>query len=241
MRINFFSVILVLLVCSSFAKIFYLFDKVSIEFAQTKNFTKSLFLIESAVASEANKNKTETKEEGQQKDSDKKDTGVKPDNITANATAQDEDLINPVNILDISLRGDEINLLKNLQQRREKLDELEKQLSLKETMLNNTEAQLEKKIADIKAMEKRIVDLTVKLDAKSNVRIQSLARIYENMKPADAAKIFNDLDMPVLLEIVRSMKENKVAPVIAQLNPNRAREISLEIAKISDEISTLRK
>ena len=51
------------------------------------------------------------------------------------------------------------------------------------------------------------------------------------MKPKDAAKIFNELEMPVLLKLVGNMKEVKVAPVIASMDPAKARELSIELSK----------
>ena len=51
------------------------------------------------------------------------------------------------------------------------------------------------------------------------------------MKPRDAAKIFDELEMPVLLQVVSNMKEIKVAPVIASMNPARARDLSIELAR----------
>jgi flagellar motility protein MotE (MotC chaperone) len=61
------------------------------------------------------------------------------------------------------------------------------------------------------------------------------------MKSQDAAKIFDELDMPILLEIIRNMKEPKVGPIIAQMNPVKAKEVSLEFAKISDGIESIKR
>ena len=56
-------------------------------------------------------------------------------------------------------------------------------------------------------------------------------KIYENMKPKDAARIFEELDMAVLLDVIERMKERKTAPILAQMNPKRAKAITLELAK----------
>jgi flagellar motility protein MotE (MotC chaperone) len=50
------------------------------------------------------------------------------------------------------------------------------------------------------------------------------------MKPRDAAKIFDDLDTPVLLEVVDRMNERKAAPILAAMQPDRAREITEKLA-----------
>src|SRR3546814_17091245 len=57
----------------------------------------------------------------------------------------------------------------------------------------------------------------------SEAQMQSLVKIYESMKPKDAARIFEELDMEVLLEVVERMKERKTAPILAEMNPERAK------------------
>ena len=52
----------------------------------------------------------------------------------------------------------------------------------------------------------------------------------ENMKPRDAAAIFNDLDMPVLLSVVGRMKEARAAAVLAAMSPDKAREVTTQLA-----------
>ncbi len=55
--------------------------------------------------------------------------------------------------------------------------------------------------------------------------------IYESMKPDDAARIFEDLDMPVLLRVLGRMSERKSAPILAEMNAERAQAVTLELAE----------
>jgi flagellar motility protein MotE (MotC chaperone) len=52
------------------------------------------------------------------------------------------------------------------------------------------------------------------------------------MKPKDAAAIFNDLQMPVLLQVLDRMKDAKAAAVMAAMNPDRARDVTAELAQM---------
>ena len=61
---------------------------------------------------------------------------------------------------------------------------------------------------------------------------QGLVKLYEAMKPRDAATIFNDLDMPVLLQVVDRMKEAKAAPVLAAMQPDKARDLTARLAQM---------
>jgi flagellar motility protein MotE (MotC chaperone) len=52
------------------------------------------------------------------------------------------------------------------------------------------------------------------------------------MKPKDAATIFNDLAMPVLLQVLDRMKDAKAAAIMAAMNPDKARDVTTELAQM---------
>jgi flagellar motility protein MotE (MotC chaperone) len=64
-----------------------------------------------------------------------------------------------------------------------------------------------------------------------DAKVASLVKIYENMKPKDAARIFEALDMDTLLLVAERMKERKLAPVMAQMNSERAKDITVELTR----------
>ena len=51
----------------------------------------------------------------------------------------------------------------------------------------------------------------------------------------DAAVIFDELEMPVLLPIADRMREAKAAPVLAAMRPDRARTLTAELARLRAE------
>ena len=51
------------------------------------------------------------------------------------------------------------------------------------------------------------------------------------MKPKEAARIFNQLEMDVLLKVIDRMKSTKTAPVLAAMTPERAKELTMRIAE----------
>jgi flagellar motility protein MotE (MotC chaperone) len=55
------------------------------------------------------------------------------------------------------------------------------------------------------------------------------------MRPRDAATIFNDLDEPVLLNVLDRMKDSKAAPVLAAMKPDKARDITAKLAQVRSE------
>jgi flagellar motility protein MotE (MotC chaperone) len=50
------------------------------------------------------------------------------------------------------------------------------------------------------------------------------------MKPKEAAEIFNKLEMDVLLGVAQRMKEGKVAPILASMQPDKARMLTQILA-----------
>ena len=60
---------------------------------------------------------------------------------------------------------------------------------------------------------------------------RGLVRTYENMRPREAAAIFEELELPVLIQILDRMGERKMAPVIGAMRPEKARVLTAELAR----------
>jgi len=129
------------------------------------------------------------------------------------------------------LSNSEIRLLQALAQRRSTLDTREKSLNQREALLRAAEQKLVDRQKELLAMRSEVKGLLDDLDAKEKRRIGNLVKIYENMKPKDAALIFNELELPVLMSVVERMKVRKLAPIIASMNPEKARKITRTMAK----------
>jgi len=133
-----------------------------------------------------------------------------------------------------SFSASELDVLQSLAKRREALEEREKELDAREALMAATEKRIDSRIGELKAMEQRLTKLVKQRNDEEERRIGSLVKVYENMKPADAARIFQELDMPVLLEVVERMKEAKLAPVLAQMSPAKAKDLTMELAQRRD-------
>jgi flagellar motility protein MotE (MotC chaperone) len=120
----------------------------------------------------------------------------------------------------------EIDLLQALSQRRDKLEERERTLDQREALLKAAEKRLEEKVADLDAVKIELQQMLAKNNQEEDGRLRSLVRIYESMKPKDAAQIFDKLEINVLLGVVERMKEQKVAPILASMQPERARQVT---------------
>ena len=126
----------------------------------------------------------------------------------------------------------ELDVLQQLTERRKVLDAREGSLAERASLLQAAETRIDQKIQDLRDLRATLEQLTRIRDEQEEMKILSLVKIYETMKPKDAARIFQELDMDTLLLVVDRMKERKLAPVMAEMNPNKAMEITVELARL---------
>ena len=126
----------------------------------------------------------------------------------------------------------EIELLQHLSIRREEIDKREKEFDIRDGLMQAAESRIDKKVVELQNLQATIDSLIQKFDKQQDAKLLSLVKIYENMKPKDAANIFEDLEMQTLLEVAERMKERKLAPVMAKMNPAKAREMTVELRQL---------
>jgi flagellar motility protein MotE (MotC chaperone) len=126
----------------------------------------------------------------------------------------------------------ERTVLLELRQRRLELDTREATLAARESILVATEQKLTARVAELQTLQKKLEALEATRKEREDAGWQGLVKLYEAMKPREAATIFNDLEMPVLLQVVDRMKESKAAPVLASMLPDKARDLTTKLAQM---------
>lgn len=124
----------------------------------------------------------------------------------------------------------EIDLLANLAQRRDQIEQRAREVDLRESLLAAAEKRLDERIAEIKKLEASIKQIVQQYDKQEEQNLQGLVKVYENMKPKDAARIFEKLEPNVLLGVVERMKEAKLATVLSEMNPTTAQDLTVRLA-----------
>jgi flagellar motility protein MotE (MotC chaperone) len=125
----------------------------------------------------------------------------------------------------------EIELLGKLAKRREELERRAAEMELRDSLLKATERRLDEKLAELKSIKGTIEELLRKHEAETEAKLKSLVKIYENMKPKDAARIFEKLELPILLDVVERMREAKTAPILADMEPAKAKTVTAALAE----------
>jgi len=121
-------------------------------------------------------------------------------------------------------------VLESLNQRRQELEARARELDVRENLLAATEKRIEARLAEIKEAEARINATVHKKDEAEAARFKGLVSMYENMKPKDAAKIFDRLDMRVLIELAAQINPRRMSDILAQMSPDVAERLTGEIA-----------
>jgi flagellar motility protein MotE (MotC chaperone) len=121
-------------------------------------------------------------------------------------------------------------VLERLQDRRQELDSRSRDLEMRENLLKATEKRLDAKVGELKDVEGRITSATGARDKAEADRFKSIVVMYENMKPKDAARIFDRLDIKILVEVATLMKPAKMSEILAAMTSESAERLTVELA-----------
>jgi flagellar motility protein MotE (MotC chaperone) len=162
--------------------------------------------------------------------------GAKPAQQTAEAPAAGAPAVTtpdtkPATKDPLLLSPAEIAVLQELSTRRTQLDQRAGELDQQSVVMQAVEKRVDEKIAKLESLQKSIQSTVDQQNAADDARTQSLVKIYETMKPADAAQILSQLDMPIVLQMLSRMKEAKTAPILAAMDPTKAEAITTAMAK----------
>ena len=133
------------------------------------------------------------------------------------------------NINSGSFTQSEILILQELAERREALDLRSKEIDKKAIQLKVTEKEIDKRLKQMKEYEQKLKVLIDEYNAKEKERIASLVKVYSSMKPKEAARIFETLDLDVTVSLLKEMKPSTSSAILAQINPNKAKDITDKI------------
>lgn len=124
----------------------------------------------------------------------------------------------------------EMDVLTSLADRRDALEQRQRDLDLRANIIAATEKRVDDKIAQLKALQAKIEGLLGQRDAKELEQLDGLVKVYTAMKPKDAARIFTVLDDSVRIGVAGRMKPDVVAGIMAALPAEVAQKLTVELA-----------
>lgn len=121
-------------------------------------------------------------------------------------------------------------ILERLQDRRRELEARSRELDMRENLIKAAEKRLEAKVAELKDMQSRVTDAVGTRSKEEVSRFKGIVTMYESMKPKDAARIFDRLDLKVLVEVSTMMKPTKMSEILAHMSAEAAERLTVELA-----------
>jgi flagellar motility protein MotE (MotC chaperone) len=124
----------------------------------------------------------------------------------------------------------EMDVLTSLADRRDTLDERQRQLDLKASVISAAEKRVDDKIAQLKALQAKIESMMGQRDQMETQQLDALVKVYSAMKPKDAARIFSSLDDSVRIGVAGRMKADTMAGILSALPAEVAQKLTVELA-----------
>lgn len=122
-------------------------------------------------------------------------------------------------------------ILERLQSRRQELEARAREIDIRESLLKAAEQRVQAKTDEMKAVEQRIAAVNGQKNEAENARFKGIVTMYEGMKPKDAAKVFDRLEMPVLIEIASQIAPRKMSDILGLMQPEAAERLTVELAR----------
>lgn len=122
-------------------------------------------------------------------------------------------------------------ILQRLAERRAELDAFANELETRLAVVEAAEIRIEERMTELSAMEAEINALVDARDSAEAEQFAAIVAMYESMRANDAATIFNDLDRDVLVSVGREMSPRKLGPIMAEMEPSKAQELTVLLAQ----------
>jgi flagellar motility protein MotE (MotC chaperone) len=122
-------------------------------------------------------------------------------------------------------------ILERLQARRQEIESRQREIDIRESLLKSAEKRIENKVEEMKAVESRITATQAEQKAAEAQRMKGLVTMYEGMKPKDAARVFDRLEMSVLIEIASAIAPRKMSDILGLMSSEAAERLTVEMAR----------
>jgi len=122
-------------------------------------------------------------------------------------------------------------ILERLQARRQELEQRAREIEIRESLLKAAENRIESKVEEAKASDAKNSAAAAQKAEADAARFKGIITMYEGMKPKDAAKVFDRLEMNVLYDIASQIAPRKMADILGLMQPEAAERLTVELAR----------
>lgn len=117
---------------------------------------------------------------------------------------------------------EEVALLKQLDARRVEIEKRRSALDAREEDLKRQEREHAVQLTELRELTERLRLERGKTDTKRQAQFDQLANVYSAMAPQEAAKLLEQLDVTVTLQLLQRMPEKRMGQILALMRPEKS-------------------
>jgi flagellar motility protein MotE (MotC chaperone) len=121
-----------------------------------------------------------------------------------------------------------------VQKELQRLQAREENLHTSELELKTLAAEVDKKLAEMTEIRRKVLSLLARFEARKEERILELSQIYEKMDPAQAAGLLSELDRPLAIKILSGIKKKTAGKILSNMERKAAAALSKEYPTLGD-------
>ena len=124
-----------------------------------------------------------------------------------------------------------LDVAKQLKDRKVAVEKREQAVADREAEVEKVRREADAKLRQVETLKRDIDGLIEKISDDDAQKVDRLVKVYEAMKPAKAAEILNGTQIGLIIPIARRMREAKLAALIEEMDPQKAKAVTEELAR----------
>ncbi len=129
-------------------------------------------------------------------------------------------------------------VLEAMQQRKARLDQRETAIDVRMQALRVAEEEIERRLAELERAENSLRETLALAKTAAEDDLNRLTDVYANMKPKQAAALFEEMDPRFAAGFLGRMRPDAAASIMAGLSPPKAYTISVVLAGRNADVPT---
>ena len=125
---------------------------------------------------------------------------------------------------------DDSDYIYKLTERKRVLDQREEELNKKAAEIEAQKVVIEKKLTELEEYRTKISAMLQDRIKSDDGKVETLVQVYTNMKPSQAAKIFETMDEDLVIDILSRMKKKSAAEILNLIKTEKAQAFAEKYA-----------
>lgn len=129
----------------------------------------------------------------------------------------------------------EMQILQQLKKRRIDIEKQSKEQEDRRQEMEILNEVIKKNIIELNEVKASLDAQAQSLQKEPQEALQKMAKLYEGMKPAQAAKILEDMETIIVAKIIALIKKQVASGIMATLSDKKARAVTLQTLQMKQE------